>query len=265
MSAPLTPSSYWHETRRPLVNLAFVAPLLLLYEVGVWWAGGGLTSVRNGADEWLRAGLAGFGGTLDWLLPVTMIGLFLAWHIGRQESWKLRVETLGGMSAESLLYACLLILIGQAADGWMRTGDAGPLSMTPGAVPWTGIRLVHFLGAGLYEEFLFRLCLVPAAYLVLRILLVPRRWSLWGSVLATSVVFSLAHYLPPTSDATLLSVFSDAVSRVQSSRELWFGFTFRLLAGGMFGILFVWRGFGIAVGCHAAYDVGVGIVLVSDL
>ncbi|OYW17651.1 MAG: hypothetical protein B7Z52_06405 [Burkholderiales bacterium 12-64-5] len=99
----------------------------------------------------------------------------------------------------------------------------------------------------------------------MRILLVPQRWSLWGSVLATSLVFSLAHYLPPASNDALLSVFTDAVSRVQSSRELWFGFTFRLLAGAMFGILFIWRGFGIAVGCHAAYDVVVGIVLVSDL
>ena len=254
---------YWSETRRPLVNLAFVAPLLVLYELGVWWTTSEVGPVRNGADEWLRAWLSSWEWTRGWLLPFLMAAVFLLWHAALRDSRRVRFEVLAGMLAESLLCACLLILIGQAADGLMRSEDHFPLLSL--SDPWVGIRLVHFLGAGLYEEFLFRLCLLPVAYLLLRVVLIPQRGSTWGAVIATSVLFALAHYLAPTSDATVLSVFSEAVTRVQSSRELWFGFAFRAIAGVMFGWLFVFRGFGIAVGCHAAYDIVVGIVLVSDL
>lgn len=265
MSTPTQTSLYWSETRRPLVNLAFIAPLLIFYELGVWWNSTPLSSVRNGADEWLRAWLSSTDWQLDWLLPFALAGVFLIWHAVRKDPRQVRGEALAGMAAESLLYACFLVLIGQTADSWMRSTDGLPLANFSHKTPWSGIRLIHFLGAGLYEELLFRLCLIPVAFVALRLLLVPKLWSLRGAILATSLVFALAHYLTPTSDATLLSVFTDAVTRVQSSRELWFGFAFRTLAGILFGVLFVFRGFGVAVGCHAAYDIVVGIILVSEL
>jgi len=258
-------TSYWAETRRPLVNLAFVLPLLIAYEWGVWWMQQQHLSARNGADEWLRAVLASASTSLAWCLPVLLIGIFVVWHHVLQEPAQVRGETLAGMSAESLLFACLLVLLGQAADSWMRTSPDALLQVTETSTSWVGVRLIHFLGAGLYEEFLFRLCLLPASYLALRLLLVPRRWSTGGAILLSSVGFALAHYLTPTTDATLLAMISEAVTRVQSSRELWFGFAFRLLAGVLFALLFAWRGFGVAVGCHAAYDIVVGIVLVSEL
>ncbi|MBI1349287.1 CPBP family intramembrane metalloprotease [bacterium] len=258
-------TSYWAETRRPMVNLAFVLPLLIAYEWGVWWMQQQHLSARNGADEWLRSMLASASGSLAWCLPVLLIGIFVAWHHVLREPAQVKVDTLAGMAAESLLFACLLVLLGQAADSWMRASPDALLQVQETTTNWVGVRLIHFLGAGLYEEFLFRLCLIPASYLLLRLLLVPARWSTWGAILLSSCGFALAHYLTPTTDATLLAMISEAVTRVQSSRELWFGFTFRLLAGVLFALIFAWRGFGIAVGCHAAYDIVVGIILVTEL
>lgn len=258
-------TSYWAETRRPLVNLAFVLPLLIAYEWGVWWMQQQHLSARNGADEWLRAVLSSASTSLAWCLPVLLIGVFVVWHHVLHEPAQVRGETLAGMSAESLLFACILVLLGQAADSWMRSSPDALLQVSETTTSWVGVRLIHFLGAGLYEEFLFRLCLLPASYIALRLLLVPRRWSTGGAIFLSSLGFALAHYLTPTTDATLLAMISEAVTRVQSSRELWFGFAFRLLAGVLFALLFAWRGFGIAVGCHAAYDIVVGIVLVSEL
>lgn len=259
------PSTYWLDTRRPAVNLVFLLPLLLVYELGVLALSDGHRTPRNGADEWLRAALASGSPLLPWCLPVILIGVLVAWQNWLNQSWNVRIETLAGMAAESLMFACLLILVGQAADGWMKSGSPSLLPESCVLASLAGTRLVHFLGAGIYEEFLFRLCLLPVGYLVLRALLLPHRWSIAGAVISSSVIFALAHYLSPTADATLLSVFSEAVTRVQSSRELWFGFVFRLIAGVWFALLFQWRGFGIAVGCHAAYDVVVGIVLISEL
>lgn len=259
------PSSYWGDTRRPLVNLVFIAPLIVLYELGVWWTTTLHGTVRNGADEWVRSLLQHVADSLDWYLPLALLSLFLVWHLLLKQSWTIRTDVLAGMTAESLLYASLLILVGQAADGWLHGARSLSMATMTANAPDISMRLVHFLGAGLYEEFLFRLCLFPATYLVLRGLLIPSGWSVGLAIVVTSVLFALAHYLTPTSDATLLSILTDAVNRVQSRSELWFGFTFRLLAGMMFAALFVWRGFGIAVGCHAAYDIVVGIILVSEL
>jgi membrane protease YdiL (CAAX protease family) len=65
--------------------------------------------------------------------------------------------------------------------------------------------------------------------------------------LVTSLMFSLAHYVGPTAETMVL-----------------FTFTFRALAGVFFAALFVTRGFGITVGCHAAYDLLVGVLMKSQ-
>jgi membrane protease YdiL (CAAX protease family) len=66
--------------------------------------------------------------------------------------------------------------------------------------------------------------------------------GLWGLVLS-SVLFSLAHYVGPLGDAFAI-----------------YSFTFRFLAGLFFAILFTVRGFGIAAGSHAVYDILVGLL-----
>lgn len=57
-------AAYWFQTRRPLVSLVFLAPLLILYEVGVVCGGDGAVVIRNGADYWLRNLLALSGSYL---------------------------------------------------------------------------------------------------------------------------------------------------------------------------------------------------------
>src|SRR5437868_2828088 len=47
---PQASGYYWQQSRRPLGCLAFVAPLLVLYEGGV--LGLGSQAMRNGADVW---------------------------------------------------------------------------------------------------------------------------------------------------------------------------------------------------------------------
>lgn len=253
---------YWRETRRPWVNLVFVAPWLVLYEAGVWISDAAGQTARNGADVWLRTALDRSGWPVAWLLPLIVMATLWGWHRVAQETCQVRRDTLAGMLAESVLFACGLILIGQGIDGWMRVSD--PLLLST-SVSSMALRFVNFLGAGLYEEFLFRLCLLPLGYAFLRGVMVPRRIAVGCSIVATSLVFALAHYLNPTGDATILSLFTDAVARVQTQRELWFGFAFRLIAGCYFAAICCTRGFGIAVGCHALYDVIVGIVLISEL
>ena len=258
---------YWFETRRPFCNLVFLLPLLLAYEMGVWLIGGpDGDSVRNGADAWMRLGLQRMGLDLLWLLPAVVIGAMLSWQWISCQPWRMSWDTLGGMLAESLLFAFVLILLGQLTDYCFR--QAGAMTLQVDESRWHSgflVKLIAFTGAGIYEEFLFRLCLIPVTYAALRALLVPHRGSVVGTIVLTSLIFSLAHYLGPAADGQSLSLLTEAVARVQSSRSLWFSFVFRTLAGMFFASLFFLRGFGITVGTHAVYDVFVGIVLISEV
>ena len=260
-------TEYWFETRRPFCNLVFLLPLLLAYELGVWLIGGADgNSVRNGADAWMRLGLQRIGVDLLWLLPAVLVGALLTWQWLSRQPWRMSWDTLGGMLAESLLFAFVLILLGQLTDYCFR--HAGAMTLQVEESRWHSgflVKLIAFMGAGIYEEFLFRLCLIPVTYAAMRALLVPHRWSVGGTIVLTSLVFSLAHYLGPAADGQSLSLLTEAVARVQSSRSLWFSFVFRTLAGMFFAALFFLRGFGITVGTHAVYDVFVGIVLISEV
>lgn len=240
-SAPFTDAdaavgeeSYWAASRTPLTSLIFALPLVLAYEGGVLALGRG--TARNGADVWLRQLLdaAGFGGYF--LLPVlTIVGL-LAWHHVEHDRWRFRPGVLAGMALESWVWAGVLLGIARMQGRWW------PLAAALGEEGLFA-RFVAFCGAGLYEEVLFRLLLLPALAWLFAQLGCSVPVAAAGGVVVSSVLFSLAHYVGPLGDTFAL-----------------YSFTFRFLAGLFFATLFVTRGFGIAAGAHAAYDLLVGLV-----
>lgn len=233
---------YWSQTRRPLLCLVFLAPLLAIYEAGLLGLDGDAERIRNGADAWMRSGLAQIGLAHVWLLPGLVVVGLLGWHVAGKFPWRISAETLAGMLAESLLFACLLVVLGQLQDvAFQRWTSSNSLSV---ATAVSDARFVALIGAGVYEEVLFRLCLLPACYGLFRLMGLTTGWAAGLAVLSTSLTFSLAHYLGPAADSFTL-----------------FSFTFRTLAGAFFAALFVLRGFGITVGCHTAYDLLVGLLL----
>jgi membrane protease YdiL (CAAX protease family) len=157
-------------------------------------------------------------------------------------------------------------MLGQITDyGFRQTGWVKLHIDVPLVHPGFLVRLVTFMGAGIYEEFLFRLCLLPTTYMALRALMAPKRLAIAGTIITTSLIFSLAHYLSPRDDGQILAILTDAMTRVASTRQLWFGFVFRTVAGIFFAGLCFLRGFGITVGAHAFYDIFVGVVLITEV
>ena len=235
--------SYWDLARTPWCCLLFLLPLLAIYEVGVLSIT--TASVRNGADVWLRTALAGLGYQVPWPLPALVISSLLVWQWAGRFRWVCQWDTLVGMAAESLLFAFVLIVLGQMQDLlFQHTGQWLMMQVSAADQPQTWPLTVSYLGAGIYEEVLFRLLAIPVCYALGRILLFSQSSATVFSWILSSVLFSLAHYIGPGAEPWL-----------------WFSFCFRLLAGLYFAGLFVTRGFGITVGCHAAYDVLVGILL----
>ncbi len=244
-------AEYWVSSRQPLVSLVFVAPLLAIYEAGVIVLGP--KAVRNGADMWLR-------GLLEWmdfgnyfLLPALVVGILLGWHYTMRQPWRVSRPVLWGMVAECLVLSLCLRGLSyvaafalQAAVGLMSPAKAAALASQP---PGSLARLIGFLGAGVYEELLFRLILLCAAIWLIRRSGLSGRTSTVAAVLATSAIFAAAHYVGPYGDAIAWRDFT-----------FWYGILFRFVAGVFFSVLFVFRGFGIAAGAHAGYDILVKVL-----
>jgi hypothetical protein len=249
---------YWDEARRPLASLLFLLPLLAGYEAAtVLLAGTTPAGLRNGADAWIRGWLLGFGVEIPWLLPGAVAATLLIQHWFRRDAAQFRVSTFLGMLAESLMFALLLIVAGQTLHSVMGPPPAAMIAKW--SVSPMQLRVISSVGAGLYEEFLFRLLLVPLLIFGLRQISADWVASIIA-VAASSLLFAAAHYLPSGSSALSPVAYIDAIEIVAHHSDLWYGFLFRGVAGAAFGTLFVLRGFGVTVGAHACYDVLVGFM-----
>ena len=234
-------TGYWNQSRRPLASFFFVLPLIVCYELGSWWLGDG--AVRNGADIWLQQLLASSGLVGWFLLPILTVTILLAWHHATGQPWKISSNVIYTMAVESALLAVVLLAIAHVQTNVLSIAGV-PASceiQIEQLAHDTFSRIVRYFGAGVYEELLFRLMLLPLAMAAIGLAIASRRIKLAAALLLTSFLFAAAHYLGPYGDSFEIASFS-----------------FRALAGVFFAVLFIFRGFGIAAGTHAVYDMLVG-------
>jgi hypothetical protein len=234
---------YWAESRSHRYSLLFALPLLLLYElleaVAPVQSGGGV--VRNGADVLLTSLFTAFIGPRGPLVFMALViggALILVWR-DRRGAPPLRARVFVTMLAEAIVLAlCFGVVIGVATMQLL-----GPLRSLAGGSPLDGPmlgRLTLSLGAGLYEELLFRVVIVALISNGMRLLGFSRLIAGVIAVIAGALLFSAFHYIGPFGEPLRLE-----------------SFVFRALAGLAFSALYLTRGFGITAWTHALYDVAV--------
>jgi len=217
---------------------------LIIYQVLAALApvGPGGMSVRNGADVILQSvfvWLAGAWGPR--LFMVCLIGVG-AWLIARdvRRNRGVNPAVLGGMLLESVCLALVFgLVVGSLTAALLGTPPppmmVGDLQEKLGK--WTMLMLS--IGAGIYEELLFRVVLVgliawgASKLLGWRPLVAGTAATILGAL-----IFSAFHYIGPFGDR--FEVYS---------------FVFRTIAGLFFSGLYLLRGFGITAWTHALYDV----------
>ena len=239
-------SYYWRLAREPRYSLTFALPLLLTYEVLAFsLSGHEFAGVRNGADVLLKSIFLTLGGRQGLIIFGALLvggGSWIVWRDTRARTIEPAVFAL--MMAESVLYAFAFgfvtgTLTGLLLPGLSLVGFTATLALQS-SVGWSlPTQLMISLGAGIYEELLFRVLLVSGlAWLMRRIF----RWggtAAWiFAVIAGALIFSAFHYIGPYGDD-----FGVA------------SFTFRAVAGVLFSGLYVLRGFGVTAWTHALYDV----------
>jgi membrane protease YdiL (CAAX protease family) len=105
--------------------------------------------------------------------------------------------------------------------------------------------IVTGIGAGIYEELVFRLILICVLMLLFQdVLRLSHKNSIILSVLVSAGLFSAHHHI----------VFVDGQLALSAAFN-WTEFGFRTIAGIYFAVLFAIRGFGITAGTHAFYDI----------
>ena len=234
--------TYWRASRAPRYSYTFALPLLALYELLAAILPLGEThGVRNGADVILKSVFyAAFGRWGPLAFGVLLVAIFLwgAWRDKRANGEPLRAAYFTWMLGESVALALIFgVVVGLLTARLL--GTLHMLALAPMQQLDTPTKLMVSLGAGLYEELLFRVILVSGLATFGRVAcrMSPRIAGAFAVVLG-AVIFSAFHYVGAYGD----------VFTIQS-------FTFRMIAGLFFSALYLLRGFGIVAWTHALYDV----------
>ena len=244
---PTTISRYWPAARAPRYSLTFAFPLLLLYEILAFTLSGSeFSGVRNGADVLLKTVFIALGGRSGLVIFGALLVGGGAWIVvqDRRKWGRVEPRVFGLMAVESIVYALVFGLVTSTLTGLLLPGIwlAGQLthialgSLAESSLP---TQVMISLGAGIYEELLFRVILVSGlAWLAQRIF----RWRATPAGLFAvgvgALIFSAFHYIGPYGDRLSLGSFA-----------------FRAVAGLLFSTLYLLRGFGITAWTHALYDV----------
>ena len=225
--------NYWRETHSPLYSFIFTLPLFLIYEIGVFAiSASDLPLLRNGADVLMRQvleifgvfGAYGFSGTF-------LIGFVVAFLRQKKNlmSSAIRGEYLLTMFFESIGWAIILTIVMMWTPSLLMISTKDSRLMQ---------HIVLAVGAGIYEEFAFRVVLITGLSHVIGFIF---QWNQLAknitAILLSAMLFSGFHFVGIYGELPSINLF-----------------LIRILAGVVLGIIYVMRGFGVAAYTHTIYD-----------
>ena len=236
-----TRQRYTTLSQRPSYILAFLLPMIVYYEIALYTADKNIQIKAHDA-------LVRFFERFD--MPPTQ-GLFLGGiaiitilaikHIMSKDRWSIEPRVIFGMAFESIILTLPLLAIGSVLAGITA-------AMNPSALQTLGLseRIAVSLGAGLYEEFLFRWLLITGVHtLVCNVFKQSNLAGITSGVIMSSITFAMYHDFPNFGTLGVVAL-------------LFYG-----IAGVYLSLIYVNRGFGIAAGTHAAYDIVATTLLAS--
>ncbi len=229
--------------------------MIVLYELGTLIYA---TDQDNGVTRYIyaRSLLSDFFellGAPGYYLPgLIVLVVLVVWHLAKRDPWRLEPRLYLLMWIESLvlampLFAYALVLfrepIAQTAihalsvDGVTGFGNAPMCSGILDTDDSWQAQLVFSIGAGIYEELLFRLIGITLLHLILvDVLALPKHVGTAGAIGLSALAFAVYH-------------FSESNPFTLSKCLFYTG------AGVYFAAVYVLRGFGVVAGTHAVYDV----------
>jgi hypothetical protein len=242
--SPERKKGYFHLSRTVTYSIIFVLPILIAYEFLIALINESqIYGIRNGADVIIKNFLSVFGSYTPVFMGIlVLIGFGIAFYYERKKyKFQIKKKYFAFMLLESVAYGLLLGIVVSKLTSLVLPGLSNPaLQQSGGSAFGVGTQLVLSLGAGIYEELLFRVILVTIFLGIMR--LIAKTWKRWIrytiAAIVAAFIFSAFHYVGSFGDQFTLA-----------------SFTFRFIAGLALNGLYLSRGFGIAVWTHALYDV----------
>ena len=228
-------SNYWRYSRSAYYSAVAALPLLVIYEILIVLSQSRYWEIRNAADVWIRTFFMAFDLQAQHITFV-LIGISLALipiAKSRASGIKLKANYFALMFAECLAFS---LILGVVLQSILRLGGLSSGSHGSGLMQ----NLALSVGAGLFEEIIFRVILLNLLFFLLSPLLKKKVVAAVVSVLLASFMFSLSHYVGTMADTWEL-----------------YSFMFRWAAGLLFTVLYFVRGFAITAYTHALYDIWV--------
>lgn len=224
---------YFYVTQRPWPSLVFILPMLVLFEVFTYFRHGSGAPVPELVAEYLIVSTARIFGATGFYLPGLLACVILiAWHVAARQPWKFDAWVLPGMLGESLIWTAPLFVFHRVLYQAILAGT------TQARYDWID-QVVRSLGAGIYEELVFRLIAITLMVIIfIDVLRMPRSFAAILIIVGSALLFAFQHQRPLGQE------------EFEQTR-----FLFRTGAGLYLAGLFVFRGFGVAAGTHAFYNV----------
>ena len=235
-------SQYLTVSKSPLYSFIFTLPLFLLYEVGIFLISSrDIDQLRNGADVLMRQvlesfgiyGMYGFGGTF-------LIGFLIAFIRQKKNLRTSEIESrfLLIMFFESIAWATLLVIMMIKIPTFLSLSNEDHLIQ----------QVVLAIGAGIYEEFVFRVLLISGLAMLFGLIF---NWGEFGktflSVIISSAIFSIFHFFGSYGDTFSFPLFF-----------------VRFFAGIFLAMIYIFRGFGITAYAHSIYDLFVLVYITTN-
>ncbi len=231
-------SGYFGWSRDPAVALLGVLPLWLLYEILRLFLA---PSERNGAEALVTDSLQLLGAHALLVLRIVLGAVVVAAAVSvlrRRLPWA-RIAAVAAL--EGSIYGLMLGQVTMIVTRFVLEGVALARGQGSGSSV-DASDFVGSLGAGLFEEAVFRLVLLSLLALAFtracEAFSMPRAIGVIGAVIVSAVAFAAFHHIGVGGDPYVPGVF-----------------VFRAVAGVALGLLFVSRGFCVVVYTHAIYDV----------
>lgn len=271
--------SYLERTSRPIYAIIFLLPFIIFYELGTSLINTDVLSqyqVRVVAFVWLQDFLehVGMGSRLAWVAPPLVVIVILAGlQVASRKQWYFCFRDYAPMVFECVCLAVPLIVlsllfnspvagpdnhrpsvgIGPPAVALQQAAPIGQAPAFPEPSPDPAAKnrslmanIVTGVGAGIYEELVFRLILICVLMVLFQdVVGLSHQNAVVLSIMVSAALFSAHHYD---------FVWVDGRLGLNGAFN-WTEFGFRTIAGVYFAILFALRGFGITAGTHAFYDI----------
>lgn len=249
------PNSYAERTSRPIYALVFLLGFMVAFICGTFFIQPATLSetmaepqVRVVAFVWVQNMMEFLGFSTRAAImctPLVVVVILLALQVTSQRPWKINYPDLALMMGECLLLSVPLIVLSLLLN---RAVPANTAALTAATVQPQNILLVDIItgiGAGIFEELIFRLILICFLMLVFQDLFgLEKKPSVVLSVVISAILFSTHHH-----------IFFANGHFYQGDTFTFGKFIFRALAGGYFAALYAVRGFGITAGTHACYNI----------